>query len=479
MKRSIHLIATFVVLWLVCNSIHAQSGYIYTQELNSSYASRSIYVCSDNSVVVLGNSDNLEEFHYMTISITKLDPQGNLQWRRYIDPGIYQYISITGVDIDNNDRVTFIKTCFGGSIIQLGNISSVGVINLLSNPIEIPLMGITFNKALRTPNGDIVAVGKASQNYGVSSACFFRFSATGDTLATAFWPVDQGSQYLEAEAYDLALMDNGNILITCMLNTGIASIIEVNTNGCIVSRINVSDYYMNFYSSIALCRSTIDGSFLVAGLFGLSNPTAKVYRLSGSELISIFDIISSIVFNVWTMIPHYNGVLICGSINGVLARFTLSGELSWVWNAQGNNICNYIADGFGSPSTALLGLDDTGCVYWAWGNSGQQVIIKLLPNGQVPVEDEVQTPSVNIFTTYPNPMTHHVNIKATNDDPSLQNARIDIYNIKGQLVRSLKLTNGETYWDGKDNIGYNCPSGVYLIRSGEGKNRVHKICKIY
>ena len=90
MKRSIHLIATLVVLWLVCNSIHAQNGYVYTQELNSSYASRSIYVCSDNSVVVLGNSDNLEEFHYMTIAITKLDPQGNLQWRRYIDPGIYQ-----------------------------------------------------------------------------------------------------------------------------------------------------------------------------------------------------------------------------------------------------------------------------------------------------------------------------------------------------------------------------------------------------
>ncbi len=478
MKRSIHLIATLVVLWLVCNSLHAQNGYVYTQELNSSYASRSIYVCSDNSVVVLGNSDNLEEFHYMTIAITKLDPQGNLQWRRYIDPGIYQYISITGVDIDNDDRVTFIITCFGGSIIQVGSISSAGVINFLSNPIEIPLMGITFNKALRTPNGDIVAVGKASQNYDVSSACYFRFSAMGDTISTTYWTVDQGSPYYEAEAYDLALTDNGNILITCMLYTGIASIIEVNTNGGIVSRINVSGYYMNFYSSIALCRSTIDGSFLVAGLFGLSNPTAKVYRLSGSELISIFDINSSIVFNVWTLIPHYNGVLICGSINGVLARFTLSGEMSWVWNAQGNNICSYIADGFGSPSTALLSIDDAGCVYWAWGNSGQQVIIKLLPNGQVPVEDEVQIPLVNKITTYPNPMTHHLNIKATNDDPSLLNASIYIFNIKGQLVRTLKLSNREANWDGKDDAGHNCPRGVYLIRSGEGKNRVYKISKI-
>jgi len=422
----------------------------------------------------LGNADDTLEFHSYYLTITKLNPQGELMWRQWMG-GSDLFVSITGVDIDANDTVTFITT---SEYIRVWSIDRDGILHFLSVGIDVPNQGITFNKALRTPNGDIVAVGKASQNYDVSSACFFRFSATGDTLSTVFWPVDQGSQYLEAEAYDLALMDNGNILITCMLSTGIASIIEVNTNGGIVSRINVPDYYMNFYSSIALCRSTIDGSFLVAGLFGLSNPTAKVYRLSGSELISIFDINSSIVFNVWTMIPHNNGVLICGSINGVLARFTLSGEMSWAWNVQGNNICSYIADGFGSPSTALLSIDDAGCVYWAWANSGQQVIIKLLPNGQVPVEDEVQIPLVNKIKTYPNPMTHHLNIKATNDDPSLLNARIYIFNIKGQLVRTLKLSNSEANWDGKDDAGHNCPSGIYLIRSGERKNRVYKICKI-
>lgn len=388
MKRSIHLIATLVVLWLVCNSIHAQSGYVYTQELNSSYASRSIYVCSDNSVVVLGNSDNLEEFHYMTIAITKLDPQGNLQWRRYIDPGIYQYISITGVDIDNDDRVTFIITCFGGSIIQVGSISSAGVINFLSIPFEIPLMGITFNKALRTLNGDIVAVGKASQNYDVSSACFFRFTATGDTLATAFWPVDQGSQYLEAEAYDLALMDNGNVLITCSLRSDVNSILEINTAGDIVNRYDVpgQDQFFEF----PICKESNDQTYLVAYRMGVfPNDSIYIDRFNNGNFERLINISTVVLRYVNSMILTPNCIYLCGVIsgNGSLINFNLYGDVNWIWNQQGSNTCEYINAGFGSYSTALLGLDSLGCVYWAWGNSGQQVIIKLLPNGQVPVQD--------------------------------------------------------------------------------------------
>ncbi|MDZ4122169.1 MAG: hypothetical protein U1C33_07085, partial [Candidatus Cloacimonadaceae bacterium] len=129
----------------ICGSAFAQSGYVYTQYLNSSYASRSIFVCSDNSVVVLGNSDNLEEFHYMSIAITKLDPQGNLLWRRYLDSGASMYISVTGVDIDSEDKVTFLVTRFSGSVINLGTIDNAGVIAFFPNPIQIPFMGLAFN----------------------------------------------------------------------------------------------------------------------------------------------------------------------------------------------------------------------------------------------------------------------------------------------------------------------------------------------
>ncbi|MDD3662850.1 MAG: FlgD immunoglobulin-like domain containing protein, partial [Candidatus Pacebacteria bacterium] len=106
------------------------------------------------------------------------------------------------------------------------------------------------------------------------------------------------------------------------------------------------------------------------------------------------------------------------------------------------------------------------------------VAYKLLPNGQVPVADEVQTPPVNAISAYPNPMKDHLNIKITQDDGAVTGEnRIEIYNIKGQLVRSIEVSKGETEWDGKDKQGKHCPLGIYLLRFNESLTT--KICKSY
>ncbi|MDP3115429.1 MAG: T9SS type A sorting domain-containing protein [Candidatus Cloacimonadaceae bacterium] len=480
MLKSLRLLGTMFVV-LLCGMAFAQSGYVYTQELDSVYASRSIYVCSDNSVVVLGNSDDIEEFHYMSIAITKLDPLGNLLWRRYIYPGVYPFISITGVDIDAEDKVTFITTYFGGSYIQLGTIDSIGVINFLSNPIEIPIVGITFNKALRTPNNEIVAVGKASQWYDVSSACYFRFSAIGDTLATAFWTVDQGSQYLVAEAFDLAMKDNGNILVTCSLYTGLGTILEINQNGSIVNRTNLPGN--DHFYVVSICREDNNPSYIVAYRMGeFPNMNVHINRFEGGLFEPLFLITNNVISDVDSMILGADCLYICGylSTNGVLVKLNYNGDIYWVWNYQGYNSCPYLWDGFGFPSTALLGLDSDSCVCWAWGNSGQQVVIKLLPNGQVPAEDEIQTPPVNFLSAYPNPMKDHINIKiGQNNEPVFCENSIDIFNIKGQLVRSLMLTRGVAEWDGKDNLGNQCSNGIYLLRLANSKTHITKICKTF
>ncbi|MDY0326524.1 MAG: T9SS type A sorting domain-containing protein [Candidatus Cloacimonadaceae bacterium] len=478
MNRSLRILFTMVVA-SICSMAFANSGYVYTQELNSVYASRSIYVCSDNSVVVLGNSDNTQEFHWYMLAITKLDAQGNLLWRQYLDGGGI-LISITGVDIDAADTVTFITTT---DTIILWTIDSAGTISLISEYPYLPNQGITFNKALRTPDNEIVAVGKASQNYDVSSACFFRFSSAGDTLATAFWPVDQGSQYHKAEAHDLALMDNGNLLLTCSLSSGLGSILEIDINGELVSRINVPDNYANVNSCLAIGRSCADGSFLIASSFGLfPNVLIRVYRLFGTDLTYQFDIDGSGMSWVSTLLPHPNGVLICGTggmnPGGWLINVSYTGDIYWVWNHEGTNLCPYIGYGFGSPSTALLDLDSDGCIYWAWGNSGNQVVIKLLPNGQLPVDDEVQTPPLSRISAYPNPMKDHIKIMIIQDDkPAIAANHIEIFNIKGQLVRSLLFSKGETEWDGKDKQGKHCPLGIYLLRFNESLTT--KICKSY
>lgn len=476
---------TLAVLWMICSILHAQSGYVYTQELNSLYASRSVFVCSDNSVVVLGNVDDYSDF-WLEVTITKLDPQGNLLWRRYIDPAGHDYTVITGVDIDSNDKVTFIVTRFVGATTQLMTVDGAGEIDYLSNQIEIPIPSLALNKALRTSNGEIVAVGKTTHyNWDylryVNTACYFRFSATGDTLSSAYWPNDLGNPLISSAAYDLALMDNGNVLVTCSLSPVINSILEVNPAGNIVNRYNIpgQDQYYGF----PISRESNSQSYMIAYRMGES-PNYSIYidRFENGGFEQLFSIPRSTMSHPFSLIPTVGCLYLCGygsTMNyGTLLSLSYEGVIQWTRNQEGANLCHYINQDFGSYSTALLGLDSLGCLYWAWGDSGQQVIVKLLPNGQVPVEDETQAPSANQITAYPNPMKTHLNIRVKNENPSMSAGIIDIFNVRGQLLRSLKPIHGETSWDGKDNAGLSCPTGVYLIRAREKTNQVSKVIKI-
>ncbi len=481
MRSKTVVYSTLAVLWMMCSILHAQSGYVYTQELNSLYASRSVFVCSDNSVVVLGNVDDLSD-HFECIAITKLNPQGSLLWRQYIEPGGHMYISITGVDIDNDDKVTFIITRFGGSMIQLMTVDSAGEINYLSNQIVIPILGITFNKALRTSNGEVVAVGKTTHyNWDylrfVSTACFFRFSATGDTLYTAYWPNDLGNPLISSAAYDLALMDNGNVLVTCSLSPVINSILEVNPAGSIVNRYNIPG--QDQFGGFPISRESNSQSYMIAYSMGEApNDNIYVDRFENGGFEQLFSIPRSTMSSPFSLIPAVDCLYLCGygstSTYGTLLSLSYEGNIQWTRNQEGHNLCLYMNEGFGSLSTSLLGLDSLGCVYWAWGDSGQQVIVKLLPNGQVPVDDDIQAPSANLITAYPNPMKTHLNIRVKNENPSMSAGTIDIFNVKGQLLRSLKPIHGETSWDGKDEGNRAVSSAVYFIRIETGKTSAAK-----
>lgn len=478
MTRSTRILLTVLVACIGCMAF-ADSGYIYTQELDSAYISRSIYVCSDKSVVVLGNVDNYDELHMHTFVVTKLDPQGNLLWRRY--PGYSGgFISIAGVDIDASDTVTFITTSISLDPVKLWMIDSNGVMSSISDSIYQPNQLITFNKALRTPDNKIVAVGKLTQGYSGSSACFFRFSATGDTLASAFWPVDQGTILRGAEAYDLALKDNGNTLITCMLHESFGSVLEITPEGNLLSRTNLP-------GNSTLGATTISPeqnlqSYIISYSYRTNaNYNHRFCRYNEGTIDTLFSIDSALLRHVYSMKLGIDSIYVCGektNLGGVLLNLSYNGEVNWTWSQAGVNTSYYA--GYGSASTALLDLDPNGCIYWAWGDSGSQVITKLLPNGQLPVEDDFAVPAVNRISAYPNPMKDKLSIKLAQDDgTNTDENRIEIYNIKGQLVRSVPISKGETQWDGKDNSGRNCPPGIYLLHTDKRSSQTRRICKTY
>ncbi len=98
------------------------------------------------------------------------------------------------------------------------------------------------------------------------------------------------------------------------------------------------------------------------------------------------------------------------------------------------------------------------------GTPGQQNSVYEVGN-----EDDVVMPH-NDFIAYPNPYfksdNSNLNFKFQIADKSTKGS-LNIYNIRGQKVKSVTLTNLDTkskyVWNGKNNFGQNVSSGIYFV----------------
>jgi len=79
--------------------------------------------------------------------------------------------------------------------------------------------------------------------------------------------------------------------------------------------------------------------------------------------------------------------------------------------------------------------------------------------------------SMIALSNYPNPFNPETTISYQITDPNMADGRIDIYNIKGELVKSYPELSGEmgsVTWNGKDNQGSSVASGVYFYKLQAG-----------
>ncbi len=90
----------------------------------------------------------------------------------------------------------------------------------------------------------------------------------------------------------------------------------------------------------------------------------------------------------------------------------------------------------------------------------------------VPDEPDTPTPYNDLnLKCYPNPFNPHTRISY--ELAKDEKVTLNVYNLKGQLVRQLKNEfqhkgKHEIGWNGLDNSGRSCSSGMYLIRLGTG-----------
>ncbi|MCD6330408.1 MAG: T9SS type A sorting domain-containing protein [Candidatus Cloacimonetes bacterium] len=87
------------------------------------------------------------------------------------------------------------------------------------------------------------------------------------------------------------------------------------------------------------------------------------------------------------------------------------------------------------------------------------------------------------FTSCPNPFSTSTTISLSPTRNYLEISQINIYNIKGQLIRELKIQNlklkiNEAVWDGKDESGKEVSSGVYLYKINNTDEHIGKVVKI-
>lgn len=109
-------------------------------------------------------------------------------------------------------------------------------------------------------------------------------------------------------------------------------------------------------------------------------------------------------------------------------------------------------------------------------NEHWKMMLDLLNKGET---EEIPVPTIaTLYQNYPNPFNPSTTISFAipKDSP----VAINIYNIKGQLVRKLCQTNmnkgyHKIVWDGKDEKGQEAGSGLYLIHMGtDGKAAIKK-----
>lgn len=116
-------------------------------------------------------------------------------------------------------------------------------------------------------------------------------------------------------------------------------------------------------------------------------------------------------------------------------------------------------------------------LYWlSWHNNSRVVQIFHLELGSSAPEESLPQPQAKL-DIYPNPFSSLCTIQV--ESKSQSSAKLGVYNLKGQLVKSLhqgSLISGlNSYnWDGKDSHNQAVSSGIYLLKLESAKGTITK-----
>ncbi|MBC8384212.1 MAG: T9SS type A sorting domain-containing protein [Candidatus Cloacimonetes bacterium] len=165
-----------------------------------------------------------------------------------------------------------------------------------------------------------------------------------------------------------------------------------------------------------------------------------------------------------------------GAEYGDIKAQLVSDEGVLFWESTGLTICDarYCQT---EPQAVSNGGND---VYVAW-NDGRILVEAVDPYSLYaqklyidPVnieDDEIVEQTGNMLSHYPNPFSSSTTISFDLSRKDAKNAKMDIYNIKGQKVRQFSIDDSRSsiVWNGKDENGKPANSGIYFYKLEVGK----------
>lgn len=114
------------------------------------------------------------------------------------------------------------------------------------------------------------------------------------------------------------------------------------------------------------------------------------------------------------------------------------------------------------------------------GDYPPYALLKSLEPTTTTVIDEDFVHPVNQISNYPNPFTDETTIVLDFPSKSIQSAKLEIFNVKGQKIREIPVIQQEVKWDGRDEMYHIVSSGVYFVNltNAQGIRYSSKILKI-
>jgi hypothetical protein len=289
---------------------------------------------------------------------------------------------------------------------------------------------------------------------------------------------------------DITIMDNDTQAIALGYSYQTGVVPQYLVNNCLFSNINCNERAVliqgNDVSITNISNSTFTGqsgnghALLITGYTTITNCIFYNDRPKEIGISTYFD--TNLTVKNSLIKGGYNGILQApGNTINYMANNLDTNPLF-----AGGDISNplYYSLAEGSPCINTGTPDTTGLSILPYDLAGNNRIwngvidMGCYEYGSEPyvsVDDPSILPlGVCTLSAYPNPFQSFTNLKVdlssivSGSSKPVQNACVNVYNIKGQKVKSIELnpaTKGEqlSYWDGRDANNTQCSSGIYIL----------------